>query len=211
MGRKKGQNPEDTKAAILHAAEAVFAERGFAAAATSDIAKRAGVTKSLIHHHFGSKDSLWQQVKLAHFQQFAQEQTKSVAAPVAAEEFVRASFKAYFDFLRDNPTYVRIMWWSRAEYGTAFEPDELMGKLSDQLTDLGVSRLRQLQEAGELRRELDARLLFVAFLGLVRHWFAAIRDHRLVASGETEAELGDKYLDSIVALFLRGALPPKKV
>ncbi|MBI3179780.1 MAG: TetR/AcrR family transcriptional regulator [Deltaproteobacteria bacterium] len=207
MGRKKGQDPELTRVAILRAAESVFADKGFAAAATSDIAKLAGVTKSLIHHHFGSKENLWQQVKLAHFQQFALDQSKSLTASGPAEEFLRSSFKAYFDFLRQNPTYVRIMWWSRAEHGTAFEPDELIRKLSDDLATLGVGRVRQLQEAGELRADLDARLLFVAFLGLVRHWFAAVRDHQLTRPGESEAQLADQYLETITTLFMTGALP----
>ena len=48
-------DPEGTRAAILEAARRIFVERGPAAVALSEIAEASGVTKSLIHHHFGSK------------------------------------------------------------------------------------------------------------------------------------------------------------
>ncbi|MBC8072705.1 MAG: helix-turn-helix transcriptional regulator, partial [Deltaproteobacteria bacterium] len=56
-------DPEASRAAILDAAEATFVEKGFAGASMSEIAERSSVTKSLIHHHFGSKEALWSEVK----------------------------------------------------------------------------------------------------------------------------------------------------
>src|SRR4029079_10070922 len=37
-----------------------FAEVGDTGATTAAIARRAGVTQPLVHHHFGSKEGLWQ-------------------------------------------------------------------------------------------------------------------------------------------------------
>ncbi|MCP5521620.1 MAG: TetR/AcrR family transcriptional regulator [Verrucomicrobiales bacterium] len=48
----------DTKEAILDAAEAVFAEMGFARASIRQIVAAAGVNLAAIHYHFGSKDAL---------------------------------------------------------------------------------------------------------------------------------------------------------
>jgi AcrR family transcriptional regulator len=48
----------DTKEAILDAAEAVFAEMGFAKASIRQIVAAAGVNLAAIHYHFGSKDAL---------------------------------------------------------------------------------------------------------------------------------------------------------
>ncbi|RMD71924.1 MAG: TetR/AcrR family transcriptional regulator, partial [Gammaproteobacteria bacterium] len=45
--------------AILEAAEALFAERGFDAVSLSDIAQKAGMAKSSILHHFRSKEGLY--------------------------------------------------------------------------------------------------------------------------------------------------------
>ena len=60
---RRPRDPIATRNAILDAAEAVFSERGFGDASMSGIAARGGVTQSLIHHHFGSKQALWRAVK----------------------------------------------------------------------------------------------------------------------------------------------------
>ena len=48
-----------TRAAILAAARAAFAERGFDGAPLREIAASAGVDQALIHHYFGSKQQLF--------------------------------------------------------------------------------------------------------------------------------------------------------
>ncbi|MEW2620445.1 TetR/AcrR family transcriptional regulator [Streptomyces sp. NPDC048106] len=60
-GGEPPQRPRDareTRARILGAAGAVFAERGYEAATVRDIAARAGVNQALIFRYFGSKKAL---------------------------------------------------------------------------------------------------------------------------------------------------------
>jgi len=52
----------DTKELILDAAEAVFAERGYAEASMRSITRAAGVNLAAVHYHFGSKVGLFQAV-----------------------------------------------------------------------------------------------------------------------------------------------------
>ena len=65
-------------------------EKGFADAAVSGIADAAGVTKSLIHHHFGSREALWGEVEQHRFAEYAEVQGRILddfehdAEPVAA-------------------------------------------------------------------------------------------------------------------------------
>ncbi|WBB67316.1 TetR family transcriptional regulator [Micromonospora sp. WMMD812] len=61
MTRRTGRRPgnPDTREAILGAARAAFAERGFDAASIRAIAAAAGVDPALVHHYFGSKDQLF--------------------------------------------------------------------------------------------------------------------------------------------------------
>ncbi|MEX0344274.1 MAG: TetR/AcrR family transcriptional regulator [Rhizobiaceae bacterium] len=47
-------------AAILDAAEIVFARSGFAGASVREIAERAGVAQALIHYHFKTKENLFE-------------------------------------------------------------------------------------------------------------------------------------------------------
>src|SRR3954471_7295709 len=56
-GRRPG-NP-DTREAVLAAARAAFAERGFDGATIRGIAAAAGVDPALVHHYFGNKDKLF--------------------------------------------------------------------------------------------------------------------------------------------------------
>ena len=51
--------PEDRKSRLLHAAQALFAERPFDAVSMADIADRAGVAFGLVAHHFGSKRGVY--------------------------------------------------------------------------------------------------------------------------------------------------------
>ena len=56
-GRRPG--PTRTKDAILAAARAQFAARGYTATTLRSVARAVGVHPALIHHHFGSKEQLY--------------------------------------------------------------------------------------------------------------------------------------------------------
>lgn len=61
MARRTGRRPgnPDTREAILAAARAAFAERGFDGASIRAIATDAGVDPALVYHYFGTKDQLF--------------------------------------------------------------------------------------------------------------------------------------------------------
>jgi AcrR family transcriptional regulator len=58
---RRGRRPgaPDTRATILDAARAAFAEKGFAGTTIRAVAGAAGVDAALVHHYFGSKDDLF--------------------------------------------------------------------------------------------------------------------------------------------------------
>ncbi len=61
--RRPGRPPRhpdqpDTRAAILEAARAEFAVKGFEGASLRAVARGAGVDASLVHHYFGTKEGL---------------------------------------------------------------------------------------------------------------------------------------------------------
>jgi AcrR family transcriptional regulator len=59
--RRRGRRPggADTKAALLAAARAVFAEQGYQGATVRTIAARAGVDAAMVNHWFGGKQGLF--------------------------------------------------------------------------------------------------------------------------------------------------------
>jgi len=56
-GRRPG--PNQTRAAILEAAQAAFAERGYDAVSVRAVARAAGVDPALVHRFYGSKEQLF--------------------------------------------------------------------------------------------------------------------------------------------------------
>ena len=59
--RRRGRRPggADTRAQLLDAARAEFAERGYEGATVRRIAERAGVDPAMVNHWFGGKDALF--------------------------------------------------------------------------------------------------------------------------------------------------------
>jgi len=56
--KRNAEKGEFTRSAILKAAVELFGENGFRATTMNQIASRAGVVQSALHHHFGGKDQL---------------------------------------------------------------------------------------------------------------------------------------------------------
>ncbi len=198
------RDPEATRKAILDAAEEVFLDRGVADATTSEIARMAGVTKSLIHHHFGSKDALWREVKLRRFREYgdAQRTMLEESEGPPGEQLLRDSMEMYFRFLQANPEMVRLLAWMY------LEDDSDCGDLDRDLTELGVDRIRQSQTEGRFRDDIDPHHILLAFLALTQHWFH-FRDPFLEDTGLVgpRSELDEQFLDTLLKIFFEGILP----
>ena len=68
MGRKPKNEQKDTCGQILDAAQTLFAEKGFDATGVNEIARNAGITKSVIYYHFKNKNQILETL----FEQFVQ-------------------------------------------------------------------------------------------------------------------------------------------
>lgn len=205
MNAKRYRDPEATKAALLAAAEKIFLEKGFGNTSLSDIARKAGMTKSLIHHYFGSKEGLWQEVKMRRFALYADQQLKMLEDQPASMELLTESFKLYFSYLKNNPEVVRLLAWIFLERD---QKDCL--KLDKVLVRIGVGKFRELQAQGKLRNDIDPKFMQFIFLALIQHWFQD-REHFLQEfcfDGVPEVkDLDESFLESAAKIFLEGILP----
>ncbi|UYI49593.1 TetR/AcrR family transcriptional regulator [Vibrio natriegens] len=62
QGRRSAEAAEHTKCVILKVAADMFCELGYSRVSLRNISEKAGVSHSLIRHHFGSKEKIWQAV-----------------------------------------------------------------------------------------------------------------------------------------------------
>jgi TetR/AcrR family transcriptional regulator len=69
---RRPRDAEATRLEILDASEGLFAEQGYGSTSLAQISKAANAHKSLILHHFESKEGLWQAVKDRKFAGFGQ-------------------------------------------------------------------------------------------------------------------------------------------
>lgn len=192
-GGPRKHDPEGSRASILEAAERLFLGRGFAGASMSEIAKASGVTKSLIHHHFGSKEALWREVKRHRFADYFEQQMALFASGGPSASLLRESMRVYFQFLRDNPDTVRLMSWLQ------LEGDRDVTEMVGELRDAGIEHVRAAQEAGVLRKDVPAPFVLMTFLGLVNAWFDD-------PTHDDEPATAEAYLDCAWSLFSTGLL-----
>ena len=104
---------QNTRKKILAAAEWEFSEKGLYGARVDDIARAAGVNKSMLYAYFGSKESLYKTVLEEVYNRLNQCEASVIAcaSEMDAREAIRKLVHLYFAFLRENETYVRMVMW----------------------------------------------------------------------------------------------------
>lgn len=195
-------DPVASRRAILEAARGCFASKGYAGTSMHDIAAAAGVTQSLIHHHFGPKDALWAEVRsFASSEHLAQQRALFEAGAIDPQR-LRASLQSYFRFLAEHPEILRLVAWLELD-----RPDELVEEIRE-LQTVGTSAIEAAQAAGTIRPDLPASFVVTAMLGLVRNWF---EERNLIADESDPSEvarLDAAYLDTTWTVLTEGLLAP---
>jgi AcrR family transcriptional regulator len=193
--RVRTRDPEAKRALAVEAARRLFAERGYAATTTADVARHAGVSEGILFHHFGSKEGLLAAV--------AGEYGRGLAAamfgaaplgpslPSAAEMLRRA-----FAFVREQGTLARILVLSpdpgSRETARRASRAQIVAALSGAFADWS---------ARGLLRPMDPQIVAELLFALVE---AALTQCFVHGDGEREEE----YLRETVRC-VEGALAPR--
>ena len=168
-GTPKTRDAGRTRAAILDAAEQVFAARGFDAASLNDIAAAAQVSRATPSYFFGSKEGVYVAVLERVFSE-RQQAARSAFDPL--EAWVRGDMSVslrgvleraadgYLAFLQQRPTFVRLLQHEDLSGGNhlAVTPRERNAMAE------GFEALRKVAKQRGLRafRVEDALLLFIS-------------------------------------------------
>lgn len=157
---------------ILTEAARVFARKGYEGASMRDIAEACGISKSLLYHHFTSKEEIYSRVAVGATKELYQFVVEHVPTDAAPSEKIRA-------FMMATAEYFRRHRWAWIASTTAFWNDPERHRQKERLTrrDRYEKYLRELiQEAidaGELR-DVDVAMtgrLILSSLNWMHRWY----------------------------------------
>jgi TetR/AcrR family transcriptional regulator len=147
-----------TKEKIGKAAVKEFTEKGYEGTTISMVARRAGVSKQLLCHHFPTKEDLFRAVHDLRFRRPVEvDSMPSHLADVMAERF-RARAQ--------DIDYVRFLTWEAASGRGSRIPgrDARLRRIIEK-----ASAIRELQTLGRIPPDLDHRLLQLAITSLATY------------------------------------------
>jgi AcrR family transcriptional regulator len=185
------------RAQIVECAIATIAEIGYARASLAEIAKRAGISKSVISYHFAGKDDLIHELVTG----ILQGGLAAMQSAIDAQPTPRGKLEAY---ICSNLEYMRSHQQAMAALVQVFTANRGGGDtplISDDLALAGVRVLSEIIEAGQASgdfRQCSAQVVAVsirASIDAIPSWLAATPEPNL-----------DAYADEMIALFERALL-----
>jgi AcrR family transcriptional regulator len=194
-GRQR--NPERSRERILAAAMEEFSERGFAGARVDAIARRAGLNKQLISHHFGGKQALYEAVMRAR-------RAEAGGGMAEAPGELPAALAWFFERVRRDPTWLRLLLWEALddveEVPGTDELDERRRRYADR-----VAWVEAEQAAGRLPAGLAPDLLLLSLFGAATYPLLLPQVCRLITGeapdGDEFARRYQRHLTDLAAAF----------
>jgi AcrR family transcriptional regulator len=192
------------RAAILAAAEEVFARHGYTGSTSRDLARAAGVSESVIYRHFGSKSGLFAASVLAPFlrflETFSDTSARYLAQPLPVEVMLRLFVSELFDQLTVHRGALR-SFLSAAEDLDGDTKRGFYQAFDDVMVRVGrvagtEAQVRHRAQRG-LGSEMNARLVVGTVLSLVvlDDWLLPPDDRRPTR---------DELVDHVCAILLQG-------
>jgi TetR/AcrR family transcriptional regulator len=166
--------PEESRAAILQAAFAEFAEHGIAGARTDAIARAAHVNKALLYYYFKDKDALYEAVLDQVFSGMRARVVPVLESDLPPRQKLLDYVGAYFDYIAANPSYPRMVQseWMRAGSNRTHHMQRVAKKYFQPIFQRLVAVLREGTAAGEFR-PVDPRHFVPSMVAIIVFYFSA--------------------------------------
>jgi AcrR family transcriptional regulator len=173
---RKRLTGEERRAAILDAALAVFADRGYHASSIDDIAREGGISKALIYEHFASKQDLYAELLEQHAGELFSALAEAISeAGRSASARLTVGFDAFYGFVEEH----RVAWRMLFREATDPEAVAVLDRITAEVTsfvagviaeDPGVTRNEDDPGAREQAVQVIAQLLVGALQSLASWW-----------------------------------------
>ncbi len=181
IGRPRQDRGIRSRAAILDAAERLFAGSGVDGTRIEAIAAEAGVNKALLYYYFKSKDALYEAVLENHAREFYQRAVAVLNSKEKASNVVLAYVGMSFDFIAARPHFPALIQRLSMSGGRPFE--HLARKYSAPLAERLTEVIERGIHTGEFRR-VDPEHTVVSLAALTRFYFAVAPIVRAVTGSD---------------------------
>ena len=158
-----GSEPEKRRA-ILHAAVRVFAEKGYQGCRIADVARAAHVAYGLVYHYFRNKEELLESVFAEQWAILMNAIQAVDAGPGTAADKIAGIYGFVFDVYKTAPAAVRVLILEVTRTTHALRAGSTR-ETFERAVHLVAGVVRQGQERGELRADLDPIVAASAILG----------------------------------------------
>jgi TetR/AcrR family transcriptional regulator len=138
-----------TRAAVLDAAEGLFARRGYAATRLEDVAEAVGVKRAALFYHFRDKQALYDAVLERAFAPLVEQIEQNLSAPGPIAPRIEAAVGAWVDALASRPALARLVLRHAAD--AEERPEAPLFPAAERLLRLGWRLFAEGRRSGELR------------------------------------------------------------
>ncbi len=199
------RNAARTRAAVLNAAERLFAERGFDGTSLNEVGAEAGVSRGTPGYFFGSKAELYQAVLDRCFEgvraAIRSGRERALASSKSPEVVLAGAVAEYFDFINAHPRFVRLMEWEALSSRRGVEKvpahvEVVREALAAMSAELGV----------QPNRHEDTAQLLLSIISLC--WFPLVHGSALLPAlgiDPTDARFTESRKRHVVDLVMQGA------
>ncbi len=159
---KPGKN---TKVQILKTAIKLFANNGFHGTTVDAIVNTAHVNKRMVYHYFGNKEGLYQAVLKEVYEHLSTLEIQAFEKSKTFEENLTEIITLYFDFLDQNPYFIRILQWENLNEGKgirSINPKFFKNPILEALE----KELNKAKKDHLIRKDLNAKHLLISLIGL---------------------------------------------
>lgn len=207
---EKERNAPRSRAAILDAAERLFAERGYNATSLNEVGAAAGVSRGTPGYFFGSKGELYRAVLERAFAEVRDAvragRARALASSQAPETILAGAVSDYFDFLVARPNFIRLIEREALSGGGQLEGAGHLSAGQEALAAISAELGLDDAESGE------ASQLLLSIISLC--WFPLIHTRTVAPAvgvhlGDREAfERRRRHVVDLVLHGLRGLTSP---
>lgn len=159
---------------LLRAARAEFASKGLEGARVDEIARKAGVNKQLVYHHFSNKEMLYRAVLEETYARIRSEEAKLDGYDGDPREVMARLVAFSFDYLAANRDFVALLTDENLHRGRHLKKSEHLQQMHSPLISMIEDTLERGVASGQFRAKLDPVHLYISIASLGFFYFSNI-------------------------------------